>query len=202
MGSRVIPGMFKGNMVTAENVMSMMIFKKLCGVRQHINGSTFAKDQMPTTTGDNKQWKRVVRPPNAEERKQIDIPWATTIEARVPGSTSTSTIMIHYLLGNVKGSNLIRSKQFLKKHTKVRVIVGESGTMIAAGSRVDYVSSSQKRFVATSPETLSKHLVKTNGIIASTICQSTLVDTPCWSSNKKNCPWSKMVDGVKIPVLL
>ena len=103
VGSQVIPGMFKGNRIPAEKVMSMMIDKKLCGARQQINGSTFAKDQMPTITGDNKERKRVVRPPNAEDRKQTNIPWATTIEARLPGSTSTSTIMIHYLPGNFKG---------------------------------------------------------------------------------------------------
>ena len=106
----------------------MMIDKKLCGVRQQINGSTFAKDQMSTVAGDNKRWNRVVRPPNSDDTKKMGIHWATAIEARVPIINSTSTIMIHYLPGNVNSTYLTRSKQFLKKYTKVCVIVGELGT--------------------------------------------------------------------------
>ena len=158
-------------------------------------------DQIPTIAAGNKKWNRVVRPPNSEDRKQMDIPWATTIEAMAPRSTSVSTIIIHYLPGNLDASYLARSKQFLKKHTKVRVIVGESGSMVAAGSRVDYVSSSRKRFVGTSPETLSKHSIGMNGIIASTICRSALQETPCWSRGKKYTPWFKTTDGAIIPVL-
>ena len=90
---------------------------------------------------------------------------------------------------------------FWRSTQKVRVIVGKSGTTVAAGSRVDYVSSSRKGFVGTSPKTLSKHWVEMNGIIASTICQSILEDTECWSRDKKNCPWFKTLDGAKIPVL-
>ena len=63
VGSRIIPGMFKGKRILAEEVM--MNNKKLHGKRQQINGSTCAEDQIPTIAGDNKQWKRVVRLPDA-----------------------------------------------------------------------------------------------------------------------------------------
>ena len=102
VGSQVIPGIFKGNRILAEKVMVMNDNKKLYGTRQQINGSTFAEDQMPTIAGVNKQWKKVVRLPDANELKQNNIPWATTINVRVPGSTSTSSIMVHYMPRNVK----------------------------------------------------------------------------------------------------
>ena len=82
MGSQGIPGLFNGNTITVPEVMAMMIDKKLCGARQQINDSTFANNQTPTITGENKRWNRVVRPPNLEDRKPMDIPWATTIGAR------------------------------------------------------------------------------------------------------------------------
>ena len=75
--------MFKGKRIRAEEVTVMMKNKKLHGKRQQINGSTFGEDQMPTIAGDNKQWKRVVRPPNANELEQNNISWVTTINARV-----------------------------------------------------------------------------------------------------------------------
>ena len=94
----------------------------------------------------------------------------TTINERVPGNTSTSSIMSHYLPGNVKQSFREQSTHFLKKHTKVQVRVDESDSMVAAGSRVDLVSSSLTKFVGTSPEQLSKHSMDMNEIICSTIC--------------------------------
>ena len=188
VSNRVIPAMFKGKRIAEEKVKGMMNDKKLRGGRQQINGSTFAKDQMPTITNDNKHWKSVVRPPDANELKQNNVPWATTINARVPGSTLTSTIMIHYLLGNVKDSFRKQSKMFLKNHTKVRVIVGESGSMVAAGSRVDFVTSSLTQFVGTTTKQLNDHSIDMHVIICSTICRTTLENTPCWSSEGENCP--------------
>ena len=65
--------MFKGNRILAEKVKGMTINKINHVARQQINVSTFAKDQMPTIAGDNKQWKRVVRPPDVKELKQNKI---------------------------------------------------------------------------------------------------------------------------------
>ena len=132
---------------------------------------------MPTTTGDNKQWKSVLRPPDTDDLKQNNIPWATTINTTVPGSTLTSSKMIHYLPGNVKDSFWTRSKDFLKNHTKVRVIVGESGSMVAAGSRVDFVTSSLSQFVGTTTKQLNDHSIDMHVIICSTICRTTLENT-------------------------
>ena len=111
VGSRVIPGMFRDETITTEKVKVMMNDKKLHGGRQQINGSTFAKDQMPTITNDNKHWKSVFRPPDANELKQNNVPLATTINGRVSNSTLASTIMIHYLPGNVNDSFRKRSHQ-------------------------------------------------------------------------------------------
>ena len=113
--------------------------------------------------------------------------------------------MIHYLPGKVKDSFWKQSKDFLKNHTKVWVIVGESKSMVksivAVGAGVDFVTSSLTKFVGTPPQQLSDHSIDMNGIICSTIYRTTLQKTPCWSSKMKNCPWFETEDKVKVPVL-
>ena len=89
----------------------------------------------------------------------------------------------------------------MDKHTKVRGIVGESGTMITAGFKMDFASSSGKRFMGTFAENLSDHSRDMNEIIFSAMCQNTLNNAPCWSREIKNCPWFKTEDSGKVLVL-
>jgi len=140
---RIIPLVYKGNVLDEEVCAALMSDKQLIGKRGQINGLVYATTQMPGKL-NTKGWDHVIRKPIENLGKQglvYDI------------NTPDGNIKVQYLRGEVPKSISKSVKHFMENHTPTRNTQGESGVMVAAGMRVDTTSSSRIMYVPSKNNT-------------------------------------------------
>ena len=135
--NRIIPVVYKGNLLDEEVCASLMSDKQLIGKRGQINGLVYAATQMPGKL-NNKGWDHVIRNPVENLGKE-----GLAYDIKTP----EGNIKVQYLRGEVPTSISKSVKHFMENHTPTRSTQGESGVMVAAGMRVDTTSSSRIMYV-------------------------------------------------------
>jgi len=172
---QVIPKSFMGYGINEAKAQSQMDATKT--KRKHVPGLVYHKKQSPQPNDDN-NWRLVLDRPALKD-------WDSKSAFEI--ITPDGTILVRFLKQNVHTDICQGVKYFVKNNPLVRRTEGESGSMVAMGRRIDYITSEPTHFLSKKPgrdedqdkTVLDKCVLEFHNLLNRTICKDKLRKDIC-----------------------